>query len=36
MILQGVEEGVENVDGGLAWRIVISKKTGELMLVSCG
>ena len=32
LILQGAEEGVENVDDGLAWSIVISKKTGKVVL----
>lgn len=32
LILQGVEDGVENVDDGLAWSIAISKKTGKVVL----
>lgn len=32
IILQGVEEGVENIDDGLAWSIAISKKTGRVVL----
>ena len=36
IILQGVEEGVENVDDGLAWSMTISKKTGKLVLSASG
>lgn len=36
LVLQGVEEGVENVDDGLAWSIVISKKTGKVVLSASG
>lgn len=36
LILQGVEEGVENVDDGLAWSIAISKKTGKVVLSASG
>jgi hypothetical protein len=36
LILQGVEEGVENVDDGLAWSIAISKKTGMVVLSASG
>jgi hypothetical protein len=36
LILQGVEEGVENVDDGLAWSIVISIKTGKVVLSAVG
>ena len=36
LILQGVEEGVENVDDGLAWSIAISKKTGKMVLSASG
>jgi hypothetical protein len=36
LILQGVEEGVENVDDGLAWSISISKKTGKVVLSASG
>jgi hypothetical protein len=32
LILQGAEEGVKNVDDGIAWSIVISKKTGKVVL----
>jgi len=34
--LQGVEEGVENIDDGLAWSIAISKKTGKVVLSASG
>jgi hypothetical protein len=36
LILQGVEEGVENVDDGIAWSIVILKKTGKVILSASG
>ena len=36
LILQGIEEGVENVDDALAWSIVISKKTGMAVLSASG
>ena len=36
LILQGVEEGVDNVDDGLAWSITISKKTGKVVLSASG
>lgn len=36
LILQGIEEGLENVSDGLAWSIAISKKTGELVLSASG
>jgi hypothetical protein len=36
LILQGVEEGVENVDDGLAWSMVISKKSGMVVLSASG
>ena len=36
LILQGVNEGVENVDDGLGWSIVISKKTGKVVLSASG
>ena len=36
LILQGVEEGVENVDDGLAWSITINKKTGKAVLSASG
>jgi hypothetical protein len=36
LILQGVEEGVENIDDGLAWSIAISKKTGKVVLSASG
>lgn len=36
LILQGVEEGAENVDDGLAWSMVISKKSGRVVLSASG
>ena len=36
LVLQGVEEGVENIDDGLAWSITISKKTGRAVLSASG
>ena len=36
LILQGVEDGVENIDDGLAWSIVILKKTGKVVLSASG
>ena len=36
LILQGIEEGVENVDDGLAWSIAISKETGKVVLSASG
>ncbi len=36
LILQGIEEGVENIDDGLAWSITISKKTGKVVLSASG
>ena len=36
LLLQGIEEGVENVDDGLAWSIAISKKTGKVVLSASG
>ena len=36
LILQGVEDGVENVEDGLAWSIAISKKTGKVVLSASG
>jgi len=36
LILQGVEEGVENVEDGLAWSMAISKKTGKFVLSASG
>jgi len=36
LILQGIDEGVENIDDGLAWSIIISKKTGKLVLSASG
>ncbi|UCE93097.1 MAG: hypothetical protein JSV73_09810 [Flavobacteriaceae bacterium] len=36
LVLQGIDEGVENVDDGLAWSITISKKTGKVVLSASG
>ena len=36
LMLQGIEEGVENVEDGLAWSMVISKKTGKVVLSASG
>ena len=36
LVLQGIEEGVENVDDGLAWSMTISKKTGQVVLSASG
>ena len=36
LVLQGINEGVENVDDGLAWSITISKKTGKVVLSASG
>jgi hypothetical protein len=36
LILQGVEEGLENVEDGLAWSMTISKKTGKFVLSASG
>ena len=36
LVLQGIEEGVENVDDGLAWSMAISKTTGKVVLSASG
>jgi hypothetical protein len=36
LILQGIDEGLESVDDGLAWSITISKKTGKVVLSASG
>jgi hypothetical protein len=36
LVLQGFEDGVENIDDGLAWSIVISKITGKAVLAASG
>lgn len=36
LVLQGFEDGVENIDDGLAWSIVISKTTGKVVLAASG
>jgi len=36
LVLQGVEEGVEGVEDGLGWSMVISKETGVVVLSASG
>jgi len=36
IVLQGVDGGVEGVDDGLAWSLVISKKDGKAVLSAAG
>ena len=36
MIMQGVDEGLEGVDDGLAWSLAISKKDGKAVLSASG
>ena len=36
MVMQGVDEGVEGVDDGLAWSLTISKKNGNAILSAAG
>ena len=36
MVIQGVDEGVEGVDDGLAWSLTISKKDGKTVLSASG
>ena len=36
MVMQGVDEGVEGVDDGLAWSLTISKKNGNAILSASG
>ena len=36
LFLQGIDEGVEGADDGLAWSIAISKKTGQAVLTASG
>ena len=36
LILQGIDEGVEGAEDGLAWSIAISKKTGQAVLTASG
>jgi hypothetical protein len=36
MVMQGVDEGVEGVDDGLAWSLTISKKNGNVILSAAG
>jgi len=36
IIMQGVDEGVEGIEDGLAWSIAISKKDGKAVLSASG
>jgi hypothetical protein len=36
LVLQGIDDGVENIDDGLAWSLVISKVTGKAILAASG
>jgi len=36
MVIQGVDEGVEGVDDGLAWSLTISKENGNAILSAAG
>ena len=36
LVLQGIEEGVEGVDDGLAWSMAISKRSGRVVLSAAG
>lgn len=36
MVMQGIDEGVEGVDDGLAWSLTISKKNGNAVLSASG
>ena len=36
LILQGAEEGVENVHDGLGWSIAISEETGKMVISGSG
>jgi hypothetical protein len=36
MVMQGIDEGVEGVDDGLAWSLTISKKNGNAILSASG
>lgn len=36
LVLQGIDSGVENIDDGLAWSLVISKTTGKAILTASG
>jgi hypothetical protein len=36
LVLQGIDYGVENIDDGLAWSLVISKITGNAILTASG
>ena len=36
LVIQGVDEGVEGVEDGLAWSLTISKKNGKAVLSASG
>jgi hypothetical protein len=36
LILQGAEDGVENVRDGLGWTVAISEETGKAILTASG
>jgi hypothetical protein len=36
LILQGIDEGIEGAEDGLAWSIAISKKSGAVVLAASG
>jgi hypothetical protein len=36
LVLQGVDGGVDGVDDGLAWNLVVSKKDGKAVLSAAG
>ncbi|MFC1829694.1 hypothetical protein ACFL0O_08785 [Thermodesulfobacteriota bacterium] len=36
MVIQGVDEGIEGVEDGLAWSLTISKKDGKTVLSASG
>ena len=36
IVLQGIDEGVDGVDDGLAWSLAISKKNGKSVLSASG
>jgi len=36
MVIQGVDEGIEGVEDGLAWSLTISKKDGRTVLSASG
>lgn len=36
LILQGAEDGIENVRDGLGWTVAISEETGKFILTASG